>query len=134
MPLYEYECEECGFKFDQIVSMDGPNPTCPRPTRPKNPFWAKFFLEAKAAFKRGHLVDYPGIRKRVGPDFAHTILHLNQEADPDGVHTEPEPKTLREWVEELFADPPCGGESKRLVSLGNFYLKGGGWADEGYSH
>jgi hypothetical protein len=98
--------------------------------------WAAFFLEARGAFKRGGLVTYPGLGKRVGPDFEHTVLHLNRDADPDGIHTEPETMTLAEWVEKLFSGDAsrCGGKTQRLVSLNNFQLKGGGWADTGYDH
>jgi putative FmdB family regulatory protein len=134
MPLYEFQCLRCGFVFDQLQAVSDPPPRCPRPLGAKNDEWAKFFLEARGAFRRGGLVTYPGLNRRVGPEFEHTVLHLNREADPDGVHTEPETKTLGEWVEELFSDDPCGGETKRLVSLNNFQLKGGGWADTGYDH
>lgn len=29
--------------------------------------------------------------------------------------------------------PPCAGDTKRLISLNNFKLKGGGWYADGYS-
>lgn len=29
MPIYEYECEKCGHKFDHMMRMDDPNPSCP---------------------------------------------------------------------------------------------------------
>jgi len=136
MPLYEFQCLACGFKFDRLQGMSDPPPPCPRPAAMKNLAWAEFFLEARGAFQRGDLVTYPGLNKRVGPDFEHTILHLNRDADPDGIHTEPETKTLGEWIEVLFSGRAerCGCETKRLVSLGNFQLKGGGWADTGYDH
>ena len=28
MPLYEYECQKCGNKFEKIVKFNSPNPTC----------------------------------------------------------------------------------------------------------
>jgi putative FmdB family regulatory protein len=129
MPLYEYECENCGFKFDELGPMNGSNPPCPRPVKMEHHAWAKFFLEAKAAFERGRLVHYPGLGRRVGPNHPHTVIK-NIESD----HTTTETHTLGEWIEDLFADPPCGGETRRLVSLSKFQLKGGGWADDGYDH
>jgi predicted nucleic acid-binding Zn ribbon protein len=30
VPLYEYECERCGHKFDRMMKMDDPNPPCPK--------------------------------------------------------------------------------------------------------
>lgn len=30
MPLYEYECEKCGHRFDKLSKMTDPNPPCPR--------------------------------------------------------------------------------------------------------
>ncbi len=30
MPIYEFECEECGSRFDELVAVDAPSPPCPR--------------------------------------------------------------------------------------------------------
>jgi predicted nucleic acid-binding Zn ribbon protein len=68
MPLYEYECQKCGHKFEKIMKMDASNPPC--------------------------------------------ILAL---------------KTNRQNILER-----CDGETKRLISLNNFHLKGGGWYKDGY--
>lgn len=35
--------------------------------------------------------------------------------------------------EEPQACPKCEGDTRRLVSRSSFSLKGGGWADDGYS-
>ena len=32
MPIYEYECLECGHKFSRLAKMDDPNPPCPEET------------------------------------------------------------------------------------------------------
>ena len=29
MPIYEYECEKCGHRFERLVRMDSDNPPCP---------------------------------------------------------------------------------------------------------
>jgi putative FmdB family regulatory protein len=29
MPIYEFECEECGSRFDELVAADAPGPPCP---------------------------------------------------------------------------------------------------------
>jgi putative FmdB family regulatory protein len=29
MPIYEFECEECGDRFEELVSGDAPVPPCP---------------------------------------------------------------------------------------------------------
>ena len=29
MPIYEFECEECGRRFEELVSGDAPAPPCP---------------------------------------------------------------------------------------------------------
>jgi putative FmdB family regulatory protein len=130
MPLYEYECEKCGHRFDHLGKMDEDPPPCPRLTgsAATNRHWADFFLRAKRAFARGGKVVYPGTGRLVGPDYEHTVIHL------DGFiagspRTRTETKTLAEWLEGL---KPCGSPTKRLVSLSNFHLKGGGWAKDGY--
>ena len=80
MPLYEYECKECGHRFDHLGRMADPNPPCPRLTGPAatNRSWADFFLRAKRAFARGEQVVYPGTGQMVGPDYEHAIIHLEQ--------------------------------------------------------
>ena len=30
MPIYEFECEECGSRFDELVAADASPPPCPR--------------------------------------------------------------------------------------------------------
>ncbi len=30
MPIYEFECEECGARFDELVDAGGGPPPCPR--------------------------------------------------------------------------------------------------------
>ena len=30
MPIYEFVCERCGAKFDQLMSMSDPTPSCPQ--------------------------------------------------------------------------------------------------------
>jgi putative FmdB family regulatory protein len=30
MPVYEFECEECGSRFDELVAVDASPPPCPR--------------------------------------------------------------------------------------------------------
>lgn len=33
MPLYEYACDACGYRFEELVSRtDSPNPPCPKPS------------------------------------------------------------------------------------------------------
>jgi putative FmdB family regulatory protein len=29
MPLYEFECEECGARFDELLAVEAPAPACP---------------------------------------------------------------------------------------------------------
>jgi putative FmdB family regulatory protein len=29
MPIYEFECEECGCRFDELISFDAASPPCP---------------------------------------------------------------------------------------------------------
>jgi putative FmdB family regulatory protein len=29
MPIYEFECEECGRRFEELVAADAPAPPCP---------------------------------------------------------------------------------------------------------
>ncbi|HUC00768.1 MAG TPA: zinc ribbon domain-containing protein [Solirubrobacterales bacterium] len=29
MPIYEFECEECGARFEELVAADAPAPACP---------------------------------------------------------------------------------------------------------
>jgi putative FmdB family regulatory protein len=29
VPIYEFECEECGARFEELVAADGPPPACP---------------------------------------------------------------------------------------------------------
>lgn len=29
MPIYEFQCDRCGAKFDQLMSMKDPTPPCP---------------------------------------------------------------------------------------------------------
>jgi putative FmdB family regulatory protein len=29
MPIYEFECEECGGRFEELVAEDAPIPACP---------------------------------------------------------------------------------------------------------
>jgi putative FmdB family regulatory protein len=29
MPIYEYECEKCGCRFDELIAVDAPVPPCP---------------------------------------------------------------------------------------------------------
>jgi len=28
VPIYEFECEECGARFEELVAADAPTPTC----------------------------------------------------------------------------------------------------------
>ncbi|BBD08536.1 FmdB family zinc ribbon protein [Desulfovibrio ferrophilus] len=30
MPMYEYECEKCGYVFEDLASPDAPCPPCPK--------------------------------------------------------------------------------------------------------
>jgi len=30
MPIYEYECEKCGHRFERQMHMNDPNPPCPK--------------------------------------------------------------------------------------------------------
>lgn len=30
MPIYEYECKDCGFGFTSLEKLDAPNPLCPQ--------------------------------------------------------------------------------------------------------
>jgi putative FmdB family regulatory protein len=30
MPIYEFECEQCQFRFEELVSAEAPAPPCPR--------------------------------------------------------------------------------------------------------
>jgi putative FmdB family regulatory protein len=30
MPIYEFECEECGSRFDELIAVDAGPPLCPR--------------------------------------------------------------------------------------------------------
>lgn len=30
MPLYEYRCTYCRIRFEELVSLSGPDPACPR--------------------------------------------------------------------------------------------------------
>ncbi len=30
MPIYEFECEQCGSRFDELVSAEGAAPPCPQ--------------------------------------------------------------------------------------------------------
>ena len=69
VPLYDFQCQRCGHKFDRIQKYDDSNPACPK--------------------------------TRAGEDGADQHV--------------------------------CGGETKKLISRGSFHLKGGGWADTGYS-
>ena len=68
MPIYEYECQKCGHRFEKIVKVDDPAPAC------------TFALET----------NHPNLLER------------------------------------------CDGETKKLISLNNFHLKGGGWYKDGY--
>jgi putative FmdB family regulatory protein len=29
MPIYEFECEECGARFEELIAADGAAPACP---------------------------------------------------------------------------------------------------------
>jgi putative FmdB family regulatory protein len=29
MPIYEFECEQCGSRFEELLSSDAPDPPCP---------------------------------------------------------------------------------------------------------
>jgi putative FmdB family regulatory protein len=29
VPIYEFECEECGARFEELVAADAPPPACP---------------------------------------------------------------------------------------------------------
>lgn len=29
MPLYDYQCRQCGHRFEQLVKVDAPTPPCP---------------------------------------------------------------------------------------------------------
>ncbi len=29
MPIYEFECEQCGRRFEELVAVDAPTPPCP---------------------------------------------------------------------------------------------------------
>jgi putative FmdB family regulatory protein len=29
MPIYEFECEKCGNRFEELVGSDAPDPACP---------------------------------------------------------------------------------------------------------
>jgi putative FmdB family regulatory protein len=29
MPIYEFECEDCGSRFEELVAADAPGPACP---------------------------------------------------------------------------------------------------------
>jgi putative FmdB family regulatory protein len=29
LPIYEFECEQCGGRFDELVAVDAPAPLCP---------------------------------------------------------------------------------------------------------
>jgi predicted nucleic acid-binding Zn ribbon protein len=130
MPLYEYECLDCGHKFDRIGKMDEAPPPCPRLIGPgaANGSWAEWFAAAQRMFAKGRTICYPGSKEMVGPEFEHTVIHL------DGLiagspRNRTETKTVAEWLEGL---KPCGGETKRLISKSDFHLKGGGWAADGY--
>ena len=69
MPLYEYECEKCGLRFERLMKMDADPPLCTQAI--------------------------------------------------EGATTD--------ILEQ------CGGETKKLISLNNFHLKGGGWYKDGYT-
>ncbi len=30
MPIYEYQCKDCGHRFDELRSYDEPDPSCPK--------------------------------------------------------------------------------------------------------
>jgi putative FmdB family regulatory protein len=30
MPIYEFECEECGVRFEELVASDATSPACPK--------------------------------------------------------------------------------------------------------
>jgi putative FmdB family regulatory protein len=30
MPIYEFECEECGIRFDELIAAESAPPPCPR--------------------------------------------------------------------------------------------------------
>ena len=71
VPIYDFECEKCGHKFDRMMKHSDPTPACPKP------------VDAGDSPKENEVA--------------------------------------------------CGGEVKRLISKSSFHLKGGGWADTGYS-
>jgi putative FmdB family regulatory protein len=29
VPIYEFECDECGCRFDELIAFDAPSPPCP---------------------------------------------------------------------------------------------------------
>jgi putative FmdB family regulatory protein len=29
MPIYEFECEKCSCRFDELVALEAPSPSCP---------------------------------------------------------------------------------------------------------
>jgi len=134
MPLYEFECEVCGFTFDRLMKMSDPKPPCPGlvgPVGAEKEFQVaslelrKVLTEAQQAFENGRKVVHEG--QELGPEDPFEVVHLVR--DEDGECLIPQTETLGWWVEHMV---PCGGATKRLISRTEFVLKGGGWYKDGY--
>lgn len=130
MPLYEYQCTACGHRFERLGKMNEDPPPCPRLKGPgaNTTAWQEFFARALRAFLQAKEVEYPGTGELVGPDFEHTIIHLDGSIG-GGPRSRTETKTLAEWLDGMTH---CGGKTIRLISRSEFVLKGGGWAKDGY--
>ena len=106
MPIYEYKCNKCGHKFEKMVRMNDPNPSCP----------------AMAMVDEHEHVD------EHTQDLQEALEEAKAIACGDGVIE----SLQRESHPRRVPGTNCGGGTERLVSLGNFQLKGGGWYKDGY--
>jgi putative FmdB family regulatory protein len=73
MPIYEYRCEACGERFEELVPADAPAPACPRCGAER----AKRLMSAQAA--PFDIVRSPGAMRK--QERKNAQLHARTKAD-----------------------------------------------------
>jgi len=142
MPIYEFQCEECGHKFDILQKMSDPNPSCPAVgIRVLRPFQYDGF-QLKPGFSAGASRVLPthvpaGCCTVPLYDVSHFFNDAGEPLSAGGFH-ESQGFSDTETGEALtslvgYVERRCGSPTFKLMSRGSFQLKGGGWYKDGYS-
>jgi putative FmdB family regulatory protein len=139
MPIYEFECEECGHRFDRLMKMSESevHPPCPKEgIRVLQPFSFQGCV-FKPGFAEGMARVYMPCSKDDGMPVFDRDHFIDKEAQPTAdmdAATFGMTNAAGEHLESLdgYVQGVCGGETKRVMSPGTFHLKGGGWYKDGY--